>query len=314
MVEVKMKIVTFESLAAHESLTGSQLHTFCETNGLQSKLICNTNKSIFLDEISDLTEKCAYGDFIIINIEAHGLVDKSGIKLTDSSICWSELSESLVCLNQKIGMRLILLFSTCYGAYFYEVVSLSKGCPYYKFFGPDSTIHPDKILETNKAVISALKQDDNLSLIVEEKNKYFIHSDVKYIYFDATDLFRKAYEKYIEESLSIESVKQRIANYEPLFKRYAEISRHNGHFMQTEMFFKKMYGDGLFEKRGMESKFIEMQERFLMINDRSFDIYEMIDFTFDSIIYKSNFEKHKSNWETFRDNLNGSDGVKQVKS
>ncbi len=298
-----MKNYIFESLENGELKTGTELNVFCKSHNIDSTLINNCSVQKFRDEIEDLTFSINLGESIIINIECHGLDDKTGLKFTDGNIYWNELYNLLYGINKKIGMKLIVLFSACHGAYFYKSVTLAKGCPFYKFFGPDNEIKGVPLLETNKKIMAKIFNYEEFDFVIECLNKMLLVDGVKFIYFDSVQLFRKAYSKYINESLALDVVKQRIESHITLFESYSKLSCLNNKPHQNVKYFKKMYGDGLFQKDALGVKYIEQLERFLMITDSSFFIYELFDYTFDDIITENCFDSKKVEWSNYSKNL-----------
>lgn len=291
------KFFIFESLNTGEPLSGAFIHHHCQSNGLSSKLFQNCTIENFKNEMKNIEATSIYGENIIINIEVHG--NESGLYFNNSEkpIIWDELKSLLYNVNLKIGMRLLVKFSACFGAHFYKVVSVHDGCPYFKFFGPDNPIKPTEIVHTNIMIIDELiKGGKALKFIIDEQNKYLIKNGVKYIYFDAIDLFKRSYSRYINEGLSIETMKKRVDSYTPYFHQLATISKSKGNPERDFKYFRKLYTDGFFNKASSSFTFHNFLEKFLMITPQRTDIISMIDFTFDTILSDNNFEENKSKW------------------
>jgi hypothetical protein len=207
------KLVSIESLKSEDEKTGQQLVEWANDNFKRIisavNLSCR-NKDDFIRILENLKGNSAANETLILSLEMHGYEHGEGLCFADySSITWSELAPYLRELNRKTQMGLIILSSVCFGSYLCLITTWECVSPFYKFFGPNNEIDPRKILKINKKIIDAILCDKDISAIVEEENKYFIHNNVKYEHFDAGEVFRKVFTDYIKQDLTPEAIKFR---------------------------------------------------------------------------------------------------------
>jgi len=285
-----MKLIAIESLNDDDVLkTGASLvKNYAGNEKLEALLFeCNT-KAEFISNLLDIINNTNSNDEIILSLETHGSV--IGLELKSKEILtWFELAPLLQEINEKSHMGLILLASACWGGYFFQAVTLSGRSPYYKFLGPNDGIHPSKIYQMNVATINALLENRDVDLVVKNKNKYFIHADVQYVYFDAGDLFRSAFTKYLKESLEPMEIARRTASH------YNEFFLRSLRTRQPIEKFQRSYILGLLDKSGIETSFYKQMDRFLMTDiDKS--LYEKFPMTFDECWDESGIESIYDKW------------------
>jgi len=286
------KLISIESLKDEDEKTGQQLveWTTGKFNGILTSadnLPCE-NKEGFIEILRNLMDNTVANETLILSLEMHG--NDKGLSFADDSfISWFELIPYIRNLNEKTQMGLVILSSACFGAYFCLAVSLRYISPFYKFFGPDNKINPDKILEINKEILESIFNDKDISLTVEEKNKYFIHSGVKYVYLDAGDVFRKVFTNYINQDLTPEKIAYSTARYYNEFLSYSYITG------APIEYFQKNYVSLLLNKKYIEERFYKVFDRFLIVNIKP-SLFEKIPITFEEVWKDSGIEKIYQEW------------------
>jgi hypothetical protein len=280
------KLISIESLKSEDEKTGQQLvewanDKFKETLISANNLFCE-NKEAFIEILKKLKDNSTANETLILSLEMHGN-DKGLFLADDSFISWFELVPYIRNLNEKTQMGLVILSSACFGAYFCLAVSLEYISPFYKFFGPDNKIHSDKILDINKDILESIFRDKDISLTIEDKNKYFMHSDVKYVYLDAGDVFRKVFTNYINQDLSPGRMVYRTAKYYNEFRSYSYI------YGAPIEHFQKFYVSQILDKNYNEKYFYKVLDRFLIVNIKP-SLFEKIPITFEEVWKDSGIE------------------------
>ncbi len=181
-----MEIYILESLEASEHLTGKELYNDTlrweqeKNKNLIVKYVEIESKNqfmAFLEEIANNSSKKT----ILLQLEMHGLGDKSGIILkSNETITWNELSSPLRKIEQNRG-ELHLLMATCYGNYVGQLL-LHGNFPFTSFTGTQSKITTGQIINDytaiytylfhEKSFLDAIKKMEELDIKTQLKTKY----------------------------------------------------------------------------------------------------------------------------------------------
>ncbi len=197
------KISIIESLTPEDKKTGQELYDHLNlleafhAKGLKLELNTVSTRLEFENHLTLLTKNAHdFSEIPILQIEAHGSEDKLSMVLSSGEfITWYELEESLRKLNLATRCNLLVVMSTCFGAYASSAISLLDRAPFWGIVGPETNVYPDEIIESLTSFYSHLyqgKNGSNLMLSLETKNQqtlklltsewFFVKGYLKYIH------------------------------------------------------------------------------------------------------------------------------------
>lgn len=220
-----------------------------------------------------------YNDGILLFIEVHGSI--AGIEIGEDCVTWGEITSALRLINEKSCMGLTVVFSCCYGVYYFRQTSITDRVPYYVMFGVDKSIHEQRLLDTNKRLVDGFKVGLSLDEIESECNTYLHIHDINITYLEAGDMFVNAFDNYIKNECKPQELSRRTkdcykllkASTKPPFIAYDE--------------FKRIYIDVILSKKFSEEKYNEIRDRFLM-TDVYPELFERFHIDFDEMYENTN--------------------------
>lgn len=169
------KVTIIQALDPGEFESGTQLGKYI--NGLRDdctyvprvELINVNGRDDFLKAIDTLVLQAEQdGDYPILQVEAHGWKDKTGLAFPDdSSLSWSELSNPLARLNKATGFNLLVCISACFGGHSLSFVRPENPSPCFGLIGPTHEANPAELLGSFRALYRELliNLDTNKALV-----------------------------------------------------------------------------------------------------------------------------------------------------
>src|SRR5574344_2470222 len=173
------KLFVFENLRNTERKTGHELSEYFEKKfgeRLNIKYLSVKSKDAFFCGLKNICDCIDGGEKnIFVSLEFHGNQESISINC-DTPQCedvgWNEICPLLREINKKCKMSLNVLASTCFGAYLSMTIHMDQCAPLYRLIGPNGTYDWDRIFEANKAYISEVLDDKNLTIASENEDKY----------------------------------------------------------------------------------------------------------------------------------------------
>ena len=218
---------------------------------------------------------------ILLFIEVHG--DINGLDVGNESATWDELTIYLQAINEASRMGLVVIFSCCYGVYYFRQTSISGRAPYYVMFGVDKSISENKLLKVNKELVDGFFNHSELSGLVSSCNKALHVHDINLSFLEAGKMFVNAFDNYIKSECHSDCLELRSREcYKivqeldlPLNINYAD--------------FKNKYINFVLNRENCEEKYNEIRDRFLM-TDIDGGLYERFHVDFDEMYEKTGIE------------------------
>lgn len=146
------KIVVLEALPDEERKTGRelvdtlklQLIALGEAVPVEYKNI--SGRDAFIEALDQLHRETIEGHIPILHIECHGDRDRGLFFSEDESfLSWQDLAERLLRINLQTNFNLLVLVSTCFGAYFLSMLGAIRPCPCWGIVAPTETVYPDEL-------------------------------------------------------------------------------------------------------------------------------------------------------------------------
>lgn len=82
----------------------------------------------------------------LLHIEGHGLNDENGFSLPDDSNCtWSQFKEFVTPINMTMGLNLMIVMATCYGASFVKAIRTTDRAPIWGIIGPTRELSANQV-------------------------------------------------------------------------------------------------------------------------------------------------------------------------
>ncbi|EHH1101711.1 hypothetical protein ACJO1Z_23140 [Vibrio parahaemolyticus] len=259
------KVRVIESLRDNDVKTGEEIETHIRqiSNVTDSTYLVKKTKNEFLGALDTIYDDAEPSDGIMLFLEVHG--SKFGIEVNGELIQWSELNQYFLKINEKIGLGLVIVFSCCFGAYYYKQTTLKVASPYFVMFGVDEKVYPDDLLFVNKSIVNGLNSHQELTDIKSSINDDLIDKNISLVCLNAHDLFVGSFKKYVLTVLDQVALENNfLANIYPQHKLDCGCQSLN--YSDA----KKLYFDSVLSISSIESKFNELRERFLL-TDKFFD-------------------------------------------
>lgn len=148
------KVAIIQSLDPGDFETGTELGNSIDgMRGDQDdvpvvELIKVGGREEFLQGISKLTDEVElHHAFSILQIEMHGLDDKSGLAFPDdTTLTWQDLSFPLARLNKATDFNLLVCMSACFGGHSLSFVRPDGPSPCFGLIGPTHSVSPSELL------------------------------------------------------------------------------------------------------------------------------------------------------------------------
>jgi hypothetical protein len=275
------KIICVESLKHGDLSTGSQLINEVKESSplLASKYYDVDNREDFFHCLSEVADNANEYDGIILFIEVHG--SENGIGIGNESVAWEELTNHLKSINENSLMGLIVVFSCCFGVYYFRQTSITGRAPYYVMFGVDESIYEQRLLKTNKILIDGFQNKKELNEIVSNCNNFLNVHDINLSYLEAGEMFVNAFDNYIKNECDPENLEAKTIDCYRLLK-----TTQKPPYLDYPDF-KKMYIETILNRESNESKYNQIRDRFLM-TDIQPELYERFHIDFDEMYEKTN--------------------------
>jgi len=255
------KLRVLENLRSTDRNTGEEIYNYSKgkSPALDAKYTPVKDKVHFLNELTLIADEANEDDGILLFIESHGC--QNGIEFSGELITWSEINEQLSEINEKSCMGLMVVFSCCYGVYFYKKTNILDKCPYYLMFGFNGSIAENKLFECNKLIFDGIINNQPTLSIESEVNLILPMTETKITILDAGDVFDNAIRHYLISSMDEEDLNRRaVKNYRELL---VECSKLNVIPLDFNTIKKKMY-ETIFSKDYLETFYHKLRDDFLL--------------------------------------------------
>ncbi len=157
------KIVILESLPDGDFKTGKNLSEDLPFVGIKNNLpipveyFAIDTKSDLMLKIHGLRSEAENGTCPILQIDAHGSDDQTGIMLSSGElVTWSEMEDELRQLNVATRCNLLLVSATCFGMFSASMVAVANRAPFWAVVGPIGESSAGEILDTLRVFYSKL--------------------------------------------------------------------------------------------------------------------------------------------------------------
>lgn len=165
------KIVILQSLSASDCKTGYRLRDDIELlavnygRNIPVEVIDVPSEAEFFQALENLREDALRGARPILQIECHGLEDKSGLTLEGApgspSIPWDKLRSALIPVNVATKLNLLVVLGACYGAHAFQAAILqsivkAERAACWGLIGPTEQVLPDELLSAQTAIYKEL--------------------------------------------------------------------------------------------------------------------------------------------------------------
>ncbi|MTI19563.1 hypothetical protein E1176_00870 [Fulvivirga sp. RKSG066] len=214
-------IYIIESLDSDDKKTGELLyHDLLRWKQLQityfnSELIQVNSRSEFFHGLEQIKSKSGFENYPYIHFEIHG--SKDGFVLnSDEQVTWEEVANRCRELNRICKNNLHVSLATCFGAYILKEIKPFDISPFWGFIGPWEVVKDHDIMVSFQTFFECMFTDDlqniNLFNCIEQLNYSNANLPWRFNFYNAEQVFDKAYENYEETHYQPEALKQRINN------------------------------------------------------------------------------------------------------
>jgi hypothetical protein len=255
------RIVIIESLSSSDLHTGVKIREDIEVcnmfynRGLGVEFHNIEKKTDFISRLKELVvETRKMGNNPLIHVEAHGSNDSKGLVLSSGEfLSWEELKRPLIDLNIATKNNLVIVLSTCYGAYLTTIVLPTDRAPCFGLVGPTKVLAAEHLLRSFSRFYRELLASGSASEAVRQLNLGAGESGLNYSLTDAEHFFAMTNEKYFEKHCTN-------SQYEKRAGKIIEELRKRGTPPPTKGWLKKFY-------KGTERAYFEkFKTRFFMID------------------------------------------------
>lgn len=189
----------------HEELSKTDLEQITDFVEVKSRL------KLF-DALWNVANNVNQSDGVLLFLEFHGNVN--GITIYDDYdipdyIYWSELTSLLIEINKNTAIGLVIVFSCCFGIYYFTQATINGISAYHLMFGCDEEINGPELLEINKKLINGIVNDQDIESLVLECNE-LINSGAKYSCVNLYDGLVNAYKDYFRDLFDKQKLIKRI--------------------------------------------------------------------------------------------------------
>lgn len=277
------KVYVVESLRGGDLSTGTIiLDEIKSKNNQVERSYQNVSDQLQLMSHLDLiAREASESDGILLFIEVHGSMD--GIDAGTDKVPWGELTDYLKRINEACVMGLVVVFSCCYGVYYFRETSITGRAPYYVMFGVDKSIYENRLLETNKILVKGVVKNHPLDRIVDNCNSYLHLHDINLTCLEAGDLFVNAFHNFITNECKPENLDHKANDCYKLLKQSTQPP-----YMPFSDF-KVLYIKFILNRENNEDKYNQIRDRFLM-TDIDGELYQRFHVDFDEMYEKTNME------------------------
>ncbi|WP_345888437.1 hypothetical protein [Shewanella algae] len=282
------KVYVVESLRDGDLSTGTKIldEIKRENNQVERSYQNVSDKSHLMSHLNLIAKEASENDGILLFIEVHGSMD--GIDAGIDKVPWGELTDYLKSINETCAMGLVVVFSCCYGVYYFRETSITGRAPYYVMFGVDKSIYENRLLETNKILVKGMVENQPLDRMVDNCNSYLHLHDINLTCLEAGDLFVNAFHNYITNECKPENLNDKANDCYKLLQQSTQPP-----YMPFSDF-KELYIKYILNRENNEEKYNQIRDRFLM-TDIYGDLYQRFHVDFDEMYEKTNMEDKLQN-------------------
>jgi hypothetical protein len=207
-------VVVVESLKKPSRLTGTNLF---ETTIAPAALAHNTfaelhtvaTRTQFFSARSRAETLADEGHSPIVHFEMHG--DKDGLQLSNMDIVeWPELAPSLVRINERTRMNLLVVAAACHGWHLSEILRPVDRAPTWGVIGPPDSIGDQDLYEAMQRFYAALWSSIDLREALNAANQSPHLKDWQFQIQSADFLYCRVFRWYLE-SLRDEPPTERVS-------------------------------------------------------------------------------------------------------
>ena len=282
------KVRILESLGSNDFKTGLEIERHCKlsSNIRDIKYTYADTKLEFLSSLDALVNDAEEDDGILLFIEVHG--NYQGIGVDGDTVPWFKLNEYLSKINEKSCLGLVVVFSCCYGVYYYQQTRILQQAPYYVMFGVDKSIYPTDLLRANKIIVDGLCSNDALDAIEAKCNSTLNSLGLNLTSLDSNILFHNTFEQFLKEAVDEDILTLRFSKLLPTFRQ------QNPGVLATDKEIENEYMKEILSKEYMETKFFQHKDTFLL-TDKYFHLHARFTCDFDNIYNRAGIEQqHKA--------------------
>jgi hypothetical protein len=274
------KVFVIESLREGDRSTGTSILSEIKKydNNIISKYYNMNRKEDLSYYLSSIASELQGHDGIILFIEVHGSMD--GIDIGTDKVSWAELTDDLKKINEACMMGLVVVFSCCYGVYYFRETSITGRSPYYVMFGVDKSIYDNRLLDANKILVKGFLDNKSLKEIEAECNSYLHLHNINLTYLEAGEIFVNAFHNYISNECKPENLDVKSRDCYKLLKESSSPP-----YMKFKEF-KTLYIRFILNRENNEEKYNQIRERFLM-TDLDGSLYQRFHVDFDEMYEKT---------------------------
>jgi len=274
------KVFVIESLREGDRSTGTSILNEIEKHdtNIISKYHSINRKEELSSHLRSIASGAQESDGVLLFIEVHGSMD--GIDIGTEKVSWAELTDDLKSINEACMMGLVVVFSCCYGVYYFRQTSIAGRAPYYVMFGVDKSIYDNRLLEANKILVKGFADNQSLKAIEAECNSYLHLHNINLTYLEAGEMFVNAFDNYISNECRPENLDVKSRDCYKLLKESSPPP-----YMKFKEF-KTVYIQFILNRENNEEKYNEIRDRFLM-TDLDGDLYQRFNVDFDEMYEKT---------------------------
>jgi hypothetical protein len=254
------RIVIIQSLS--EGLTGTRLLDDLNiktimTNGIvSSELIDVERKADFMETLSNIYHTVNDGSYIpIIQIEAHGSKDKSGLVMSSGELVpWQEMKEPLAQINKATRFDLIVCLSACHGANLAKVIDTFGRAPFWAIVGPKNEMKAGDLLKDFTRFYEELFKTQNGAAAFNQLNNSIIGSIAPYVFMPADWYFESLWLDFICYDYNNDNLNNRANDIIKKLKKRGDKKIPSRNQIKTDLL------------RSLQEYFIQSKEEFFMMD------------------------------------------------
>lgn len=200
------RIEFLSSLPADQMQTARRVHeevndaVFSEEAPIEVNFSEVLTRARFFETLTELAAQADRdGKGIVLQIDAHGATDGSGIVLASNElVIWEELRTPSTELNRVTRMNLMVVLSLCHGAHFVAQMEPTDRAPFWALVGPTGEVCAGLLADGLTAFYRTWIKTKDGDKAVAELNKYTRPGDPEFYFTTAEKFFGAVYRKYLQ--------------------------------------------------------------------------------------------------------------------
>jgi hypothetical protein len=199
-------IYILESLPAGDIKTGLELYDSLKwsnkvRSGLKVTYRIINDKAQFVKNVKEIHEAVLESHiYPVIQIEAHGRADKSGIELSSGELLtWKFLADTFRPVNISTKNNTLVSIASCFGAYMFVSLAPAIASPYWGIIGPRDEIKSETIQKGYKVFYTELLESLDINKALDVLNSSMTN-DASFVFFQSDEIFEFVYGIYETEN------------------------------------------------------------------------------------------------------------------